>query len=265
MNMFDKATERFLRVEGKQAKPLPSDVSTSTLQIKTVHGAEDAPELSVRVHCRGQGPAALLVHGWQSQAADLHRLSTLLVDAGFQVWMPDLPGHGHSDGEHLSMPLAASVLHAVQGLSGPFKLAVGHSYGAASLVHALAGGLDVQRVVVLATPTHYGHFARRAATQAGMPPDMLDPWLAQLGASIGCHPDVIDMKSQARQLHIPALVAHSRDDAIAPFERAQEVVSVWPGARWLPLEGLGHFRVLTDPGLLSELRSFAGEALAPRV
>lgn len=257
MDMFEKATNKFLHVGAKVAKPFPSDVSTNTLQIKTRPRGQDKAELSVRVHCRGSGLPALLVHGWRSQAADLHSLSTTLVDAGFQVWMPDLPGHGHSEGEHLSIPLAAEVLHAVQTLSGPLALAVGHSYGGASLVHALSGGLDVQRVAVLAAPTHYGHFARLAATQAGMPNSMFEPWLAHLGASIGCHPDEIDMKRQARDLALPALLAHSRDDAVAPFDQLQEVASIWPGAKWLPLEGLGHFKVLTDQGVLGELHSFA--------
>jgi pimeloyl-ACP methyl ester carboxylesterase len=257
MDMFDKATHRFLHVGVKEPKPLPSDVETKTLHIQDPTQEQGGPELAVRVHVCGSGPAALLVHGWRSQAADLPSLSSVLVDAGYRVWMPDLPGHGHSDGEHLSIPLAATMLQAVQAQSGPFALAVGHSYGGASLVHAMFGGLQVQRVALLAAPAHYGRFARQAALQAGMPQAMMDPWLAKLGLAIGCHPDEIDMKRQARSLEVPALLMHSRDDGVAPFNDMAEVASEWRGAKWLPLDGLGHFRVLTDAGVLGELRSFA--------
>ena len=257
MDMFDKATHRFLHVGDKEPKPLPSDVETKTLHIQAPAHGQGGRALAVRVHLCGSGPAALLVHGWRSQAADLPRISSVLVDAGYQVWMPDLPGHGHSDGEHLSIPLAATMLQAVQAHSGPFALAVGHSYGGACLVHAMSEGLQVQRVALLAAPTHYGRFARQAALQGGMPQAMVEPWLAKLGLAIGCHPDEIDMKRQARSLAVPALLAHSRDDAVTPFNDMAEVASEWRGAKWLPLDGLGHFRVLTDAGVLGELRSFA--------
>lgn len=257
MGTFEQATKRFLHVGHKEPKPMPRGVTTMTLRVQAPLFGQDGPDLSVQVHCRGSGPAVLVLHGWRSQAADMHSISTILADTGYKVWMPDLPGHGHSEGEYLSIPLAAKVLHAVQAFSGPFTLAVGHSFGGASLVHALAGGLQAQRVAVLAAPTHYGRFARLAAQQAGMLPSMVDQWLTHLGASIGCHPDDIDMKRQARGLKMPAMLAHSREDTVASFTDMQEVASIWPGATWLPLEGLGHFRLLADPDLLSKLQHFA--------
>ena len=139
----------------------------------------------------------------------------------------------------------------------PFSIAVRHSYGGASLVHAIAGGLDVKRVALLAAPTHYGKFARLSAFQAGLPKDIVDAWLLHLEKEIGCHPDEIDMKRQARSLEVPALLVHSRDDGVAPFSDMAEVASEWRGAKWLPLDGLGHFRVLSDAGVLRALRSFA--------
>ena len=135
----------------------------------------------------------------------------------------------------MSIPLAATMLQAVQAHSGPFALGVGHSYGGASLVHAIFGGLQVQRVALLAAPAHYGRFARQAALQAGMPQAMVDPWLAKLGLAIGCHPDEIDMKRQAQTLSMPALLAHSSDDPVAPFDQLREVASIWRGAKWLPV------------------------------
>ena len=101
---------------------------------------------------------------------------------------------------HLSIPLAAATLTAAQAHTGPLALAVAHSYGAASLVQALHHGLDVARVVLLAAPTHYGTFARRAALQGGVPAQLIEPLMRQLEGLIGVHPDAIDMVSQARSL-----------------------------------------------------------------
>lgn len=38
---------------------------------------------------------------------------------------------------------------------------------------------------------------------------MVGTWMAHRGASIGCHPDDINMKRQARSLKTPAMLAHS--------------------------------------------------------
>jgi len=257
VNSLEEATYRFLAVGAHQPKAMPADVTTTTLRIPAPARWRDGPEIAVRVHRRGNGPAALLQHGWRGQAADLHALSTMLAGAGFSVWMPDLPGHGHSDGAHLSIPLAAVTMQAVQQLSGPFALAVAHSFGGACLVHALTGSLAADRVAVLAAPTHYGHFARLAARQAGMPALLLDAWLDHLGKTIGADPDLIDMKRQASGLTVPALLAHSRDDPVVPFAAMAEVAAVWPGAIWRPLEGVGHYRLLEDAALLDEIGRFA--------
>ena len=106
--------------------------------------------------------------------------------------------------------------------------------------------------------TSLSGFARaHADIVAGLPKDMVDAWLLYLEKEIGCHPDEIDMKRQAQTLSMPALLAHSSDDPVAPFDQLREVASIWRGAKWLPLEGLGHFRLLSDPALLSELNQFA--------
>lgn len=248
---------RVLAVQRGPAKPLPAGTESIDLVVSAGPHWPDGETVRSKLHRRGEGPAALLVHGWQSQAADLGTLADALLDAGFSVWMPDLPAHGHAEGRHLSIPLAAATLQAAQAHTGPLALAVAHSYGGASLVQALHHGLDAARVVLLAAPTHYGTFARRAALQGGLPAPLVEPLMGQLAELLGTHPDDIDMAQQARALTQPALLIHSSDDPIVPQAGLRDVAQAWPGARWLPLEGLGHFKVLSDAGVLRQIRTFA--------
>ncbi len=252
---------RVLAVQRGPAKPLPDGTTAIDLPVPAGAHWPDGNVVHAKLHRRGHGPAALLVHGWQSQAADLGPLADALLAAGFSVWMPDLPAHGHAEGRHLSIPLAAATLTAAQAHTGPLALAVAHSYGGASLVHALHQGLDAARVVLLAAPTHYGTFARQAAAQGGLPAHAIEPLMAQLAELIGIHPDRIDMASQARSLTQPALLVHSADDTIVPQAGLHRVAQAWRGARWLPLEGLGHFKVLSDADVLRHIQAFATQAV----
>lgn len=251
---------RFLATERSQApplRPLRADTTTHHLRLSTPADWRDGPVLDLAVHQRGQGPATLLVHGWRGQAGDFDSLADRLVEGGRTVWMPDLPGHGRSGGEHLSAPLAAAALLAVQSLAGRFDFAAAHSFGGACLVHAMTLGLQVNRVALLAPPTHYGEFARRAAVQAGLPPDQLSAWIELLGRTIGTNPDTLVMREQVQHLNLPALLVHSRDDRIAPFAAVEAVAQAWQGARWWPRDGLGHFKLLNDAATLQALCAFA--------
>jgi pimeloyl-ACP methyl ester carboxylesterase len=160
---MDRLASRFLSPKRTKAKPWPPNGRSITVEVPTPAEWPDVQHVQVVCHLMGEGPAVLLVHGWQAQAADLMPLAQAIVDAGFTVWAPDLPAHGHSEGTWLSIPLAAQALHAVGRLAGSFHAAVAHSLGVASLVHALTQGLQAERVVLLAPPTHYGRDKRAQA------------------------------------------------------------------------------------------------------
>jgi len=251
---------RFLATDRSQApplRPLAAGTQSHRLSLQAPVGWRDGPMLELAVHQHGQGPAALLVHGWRGQSGDLDALADRLVDDGYTVWSPDLPGHGRSGGEHLSPLLGAAALLAVQSLAGPFAFATAHSYGGPCLVNAMAQGLTVARLALLAPPTHYGEFARRAAAEAGLPAEQVPVWLKILGDTIGADPDKLVMREQVQHLAVPALLVHSRDDRIAPFGAVEAVAQSWPGVRWWPRDGLGHFKLLNDEATLRALRAFA--------
>lgn len=245
-DVLDLLTHRFLSPKRVEAKPWPHDAKSISVAVKAPDGWPDGPTVQMVCHQIGSGPAVLLVHGWQAQGADSLPLAHTLAAAGFTVWAPDLPAHGHSQGTWLSIPLAAQALQAIGDMAGPFHAAIAHSFGGASLVHALSQGLQADRAVLLAPPTHYGQHARYAAHMAKLSEDQTKAWMARLTQTIGAAPDEIDMHAQASRLRMPATLMHSADDPVVPAKATERVAQAWPGARWHLLQGLGHFRILTD-------------------
>ena len=61
-----------------------------------------------------------------------------------------------------------------------------------------------------------------------------------------------------------ALVVHDGGDREVPASHGRALAAAWPGARWLETAGLGHRRLLHDPGVVSAVVGFiaAGQPTA---
>jgi len=79
----------------------------------------------------------------------------------------------------------------------------------------------------------------------------------------------VDIQDLARQVRCPVLVAHTRDDQLAPFSEGLLLASLLPDSRFVPLEGSNHIPFESDaawPRFLAELRAFlpAVSSVRPR-
>ena len=71
----------------------------------------------------------------------------------------------------------------------------------------------------------------------------------------------LDVSPLLRQVQVPTLVAHARDDRVIPFEQGRLLATSIPGARFLPLESANHLLAEGEPAWLrfrAGLREFLG-------
>jgi pimeloyl-ACP methyl ester carboxylesterase len=64
-----------------------------------------------------------------------------------------------------------------------------------------------------------------------------------------------------RGLRLPGLVLHDRADRYVPFSHGEAIAAEWPGARFVPLSGLGHRRGLEATQVHTEILNFIEETL----
>lgn len=57
----------------------------------------------------------------------------------------------------------------------------------------------------------------------------------------------VDVSRLARQVRVPTLVLHTRDDAAEPFEEGRRLAGLIPGAQFVPLPGRNHILGAEDP------------------
>lgn len=221
--------------------------------------------LRLRGHVWGEGPAVLCLHGWEGQGSQFHAFVEPLAQAGFSLLTFDQPGHGGSQGRR-SGPLdwAQASLDLVAQV-GPVHGVVAHSLGAAGIAVAMDHGLQVPRAVFLAPPARPDPFYFGVLALLGFPKSEHPAALEAYARRAGLPPERIRLHSLTPRLTPPTLVIHDRTDREVPWSDGKAIAEAVPQGHLLSTEGLGHRRILRDPGVIEASLAFLkqGEATNP--
>lgn len=204
----------------------------------------------------------LLVHGWGSRSNYLAAMIDGLTAGGAEVVALDWPGHGGSPGRTLTMPAAVRAIDTAWRHFGGFDVAVGHSFGGASLACA-AGGLvcDVpshvaRKMVLIGAPSEmtwlfkgFGHYLRLSAkTQAA-----LEDMVARLS---GRRLEEFDAARIVGALKVPTLVIHAEDDKEVSAEHARRYAAAGGNVELHWANGLGHRRIVSAAPVIERVNAF---------
>jgi pimeloyl-ACP methyl ester carboxylesterase len=81
----------------------------------------------------------------------------------------------------------------------------------------------------------------------------------EIAARIRLARNDLDVTELARQVTVPTLVLHARDDLVVPFTEGRLLASLIPAAGFVPLEGRNHILLADEPAwpiFLRELQVF---------
>jgi phosphoserine phosphatase/pimeloyl-ACP methyl ester carboxylesterase len=204
----------------------------------------------------GTGPTILLVHGWEGRGTNFGAFIDPLVTAGYRVVALDGPAHGASPGD-TTYPLdfALRLVEVGQEL-GPLAGIIGHSMGGASTMLALQRGLQVERVVIISTPSSLFGVVRRFAQMVELPDPVAERFFALMGARTDVAESEMDVAQVIKGITLPGIIFHDPEDAEVPFADAETIAAAWPTARLRVVEGRGHRRILLAPEVVNEAVMF---------
>lgn len=208
----------------------------------------------------GSGPVVVLVHGWGERAASLGAFIDPLTAAGYRVVGIDLPGHGDSSGGTTDGFEVAAAIRSVGEQLGSVHAVIGHSMGGMATMHAVSGGLDVDAVVLVAPSVRLDHALDTFAQLFHLPPNAKTGLKQTIDRRYGA--DVWERLSGlavARDVQVPALVVHDREDPQVALADAEALAAAMPSARLVTTEGLGHGRILRDENVIRDAVSFLAE------
>ncbi len=208
-------------------------------------------EGEIAIQRAGEGPLVLLLHGWEGQSSDLAGFVEPLLRSRHTVVAMDLPAHGDSSGRETSIPQSARALRAVGEVLGPLRAVIAHSIGTAVAVEAMYAGMSIERAALIAAPAHYERYVRLFAAAAGLDDAGTELFLERLRETVGVDISEISLPRRAPHLHQRALFVHSADDRVISIEDSRSGASVWAGALHVPVDGLGHRRILADAAVIA--------------
>jgi len=211
-------------------------------------------------------PAVILAHGWGGYAAQMRAFVFPLLSAGYQVIAYDQPGHGVSEGRLTGLPDFADLLTDLAWHHGEARAFIGHSLGGAAGALALATGrVRFEKVVLVSPPADLVGYSRRFARWYWMPEAVRRAMQSAIEERYGVLWENLEVARLAPRLRAPALVIHDRDDRMVPWTQGAQVAHLWPGARLMSTDGLGHGHILGNDAVTRAAADFiAGRsAVAP--
>jgi triacylglycerol esterase/lipase EstA (alpha/beta hydrolase family) len=195
---------------------------------------------------RDDGWPMLLIHGYINNAGSAWTLHNELVQRGFGVHTLNLEPT-YTDIDNYAPRIEARVRDVLARTGADKLVLIGHSMGGLALRAYLRRVPDapVAQLITLGSPHHGTEGARVAAGRNGRQMLRGSAWLGQLAA---------DEAKRTPMWPCPVLSIFTYDDNIVFPQES----SILPGARSLPLAGIGHMSL---PMSRNVSRLIAGEIL----
>lgn len=228
----------------------------NTAQRRTVE--HDGHRLATYVW--GNGPTVLMVHGWHGYSGHFVDFVEPLIHAGFRVVAFDAPAHGDTPGTSTSLPEIAKAMMHLAAQFGPLHAVVTHSFGTPCVTYALSQGLKTERVVCLSPPARIETMFQTFCATLGLPDPVVARFRRRFESDFG--EDLWERfspENQASEFSMPGLMIHDVNDRAVPIEEAEHLARVWPGARLIRTQSLGHRRILSDPKVIQQTIAFLTE------
>jgi pimeloyl-ACP methyl ester carboxylesterase len=214
-----------------------------------------------RLASQADARVALLVHGWAGRARQMQPLAESLAQGGLQPVLLEMPAHGRSRGWVSDLPqfvraIEYTAARLAQEGRGVHLLAA-HSLGANAAAFAVARGIGVQRLVLLAPPASPRAFTRYFAQVFGLSEATRSGMQRRIEFRAGMLMRQLEPEAVGPRIRVPTLVVHDRGDTVNRFADGQAFARTIGGAELLATEGLGHTRLLKDAAVLERVARFS--------
>ena len=190
---------------------------------------------------RGNGDTVLLLHGWESNSYRWRNLISYLKKADFNILAFDAPGHGHSSGKWLHVPLYTECVQHIVEKYDP-KHMVAHSVGGMTALYNQFKYPEspIEKIVTIGSPSEFHEIMSEYQRVLGLSKRVMKSLNEYVQENFGFQIRDFSTSRFAASNTKKGLLFHDRLDAIAPFHASEQVHANWKGSELVATEGLGH-------------------------
>ena len=209
------------------------------------------------VYKYGEGiKKVLLVHGWSGRGTQLVKIADEMVRLGYQTISFDAPAHGKASGKTSNMTEFIAGILELEKKFGPFEFAVGHSLGGMSILNSIKRGLKVKKAVIIGSGDIVEDIMDDFVEKLGMNIAISKKMKANLEKRIDETMDSFSAYIVAREIEIPVLVIHDKDDDDVPVKAGHHINENLKNGELFLTEGLGHRKILGDAKVIKKIIEF---------
>lgn len=203
-------------------------------------------------------PYVLLVHGWSGRATQFRRFVKPLLAKGYSVIGFDGPAHGNSQGSKTHIVEFEETLHKIVALKGVPDAVIAHSFGGGAVLMAAMHGLPIKKLINIASPTIGDEIINTYLRAIQGSPATGTFFKEYVLRAYGKPFDEFTALHFIRHLPAPLslMLVHDANDREVSLAHAEALIRVYPSAKLLRTEGLGHTRILKDNEVIQACETF---------
>ena len=198
----------------------------------------------------------LIVHGWSGRGTQLYQLADKILENKMMVISFDGPSHGLSSGKTTLISEFAETIHQIDKEYGPFEAAVGHSFGAMSLLNAVADGLDIKKLVLIGADNSIREITKQFVKKIELKPVIAEKLEAFFYNKYKVNIEEYSSYNAAKKVIIPTLVIHDSTDKFVPVSSAIAIRQSLKNGELLITNGLGHHKIFRDSTVIQRIIDF---------
>jgi pimeloyl-ACP methyl ester carboxylesterase len=207
---------------------------------------------------KNQGEKILLVHGWNGRGSQFHHIAKICHNAGFDVTVFDLPGHGKSSSKRCNVSEVVSCINHLNHEIGPFNHLISHSVGAIAALNSVNINRYFKSIVIISLPSlkirpMFTNFVNMFDLPGNKYTDIMVKYYEKKYRMQLSSLDPIEF---AKKISVKSLIVHCKDDRDADVHLSQELHKEIPNSKIFLTENLGHRRILRDPQVSQRIVDF---------
>ena len=198
----------------------------------------------------------LLLHGWSGRGTQMHHIADKILENKMMVVTFDAPAHGLSSGKTTNMLEYLETIDFLDKKFGPFEASIGHSWGAMTLLNAVARNIKFKKIVIIGADDKISDVIKSFVNKFELDPFLVHKIIEHYNKKLKFEINSFSSGNVAKKVKIPTFIIHDTQDKYVPVSSAYRIRQNLQDGLLLITNGLGHHKIFKDKQIIQRIVNF---------